>query len=261
MLIGAYGVSTQRPLIRTGTEIGMIVPSGTRNDNFALVGLHLWANLYTEARAFREDCRCSASARLPDRGLHDRGFETNLVVQGASEFPGPTGRHKNVAIRRCVIADAYTTGASNSEGIFASGRTGCSSKRTSSTATAGRTTSPGSEPTWFRHNIYIQNLNTDVVLRGNIVARTDGLHTRSGGLVEENLILNNALGMVLGGGGFPAIEADGVEVMVRRKSCSTGTISRRAARADGGCTSRTCGRASSIRTSSPTTRAATRRSR
>jgi hypothetical protein len=143
-------------------------------------------------------------------------YQTNLVLQGSSESPASSGRLTNVEIRRCVIADAYTTDDSNAEGIFASGCDDLLLEENVFDHNGWRDDVPGSGPTWFRHNIYIQNLNTGVVVRGNIVARTDGLHSRSGGLIEDNLVLHNAIGIILGGGGFPAIEQDGVDVTARR---------------------------------------------
>src|SRR6185295_3743435 len=109
------------------------------------------------------------------------------------------------ALRRNVIIDAYNTGGSNSEGIFASGTDGLILSENVFDRNGWRDDVPGSVPTWYRHNIYIQNLNTDVVVVANIVSRTDGLHSRSGGIVDDNLILRNALSLMYGGGGFPAI--------------------------------------------------------
>jgi len=217
MLVSSYGSGTERPLLRTGTNDGLDAFPGAHNDHVAVVGLHFRADKYKGSGA--EPRALLLLGEIENFLLEDcfvEGYETNLVVQGASEFPSPKGRHKNIAIRRCVIVDAYNTGTTNSEGIFASGTDGLLLEENVFDRNGWRDDVPGSNPTWFRHNIYIQNLNTDVVLRGNIVARTDGLHTRSGGLVEENLLLRNALNMVLGGGGFPAIEADGVTLTARR---------------------------------------------
>ena len=217
MVVSAYGPSAERPLLRTGTDDGMTIQTGTRSDSFAVVGLHFWPNRY--------DGTVGAPRGIAIFGeVHDfliedcmiEKYETNLVLQGTSEHPAPSGRLTNIEIRRCVIADAYTAGDSNAEGIFASGTDGLLLEENVFDHNGWRDDVPGSGPTWFRHNIYIQNLNTGVVVRGNIVARTDGLHSRSGGVIEDNLVLHNAIGIILGGGGFPAIEADGVDVTARR---------------------------------------------
>jgi hypothetical protein len=217
MVVSSYGSGAERPLLRTGTNNAFDAFPGNKNDEMALVGLHFLANKYTGSGS--EPHGIQLFGEIRDFLIEDcciEGYETNLVVQGASEFPGPKGRHKNIAIRRCVIVDAYNTGTSNSQGIFASGIDGLLLEENVFDRNGWRDDVKGSEPTWFRHNIYIQNLNTDVVLRGNIVARTDGLQSRSGGLIEDNLVLRNAIGIILGGGGFPAIETEGVEVTARR---------------------------------------------
>ena len=217
MVVSSYGSGAERPLLRTGTSDGLDAFSERQNDHVAVVGLHFRADKYTgsgtQPRGFL------ILGEVQDFLIEDcciEGYETNLVVQGASEYPAPKGRHKNIAIRRCVVVDAYSTGTANSQGIFASGTDGLLLEENIFDRNGWRDDVKGSAPTWFRHNIYVQNLNTDVVVRGNIVARTDGMQVRSGGRIEDNLVLHNAIGIILGGGGFPAIETEGVDVTARR---------------------------------------------
>ena len=217
MLVSSYGSSGIRPLLRTGTASGFDAFVGQPNSNLAIVGLHFWANGYTGYQGLPRGLQIFGEVQnFLIEDCYIRGYETNLVIQGLNEYPSPSGRHKNVAIRRCVIVDAFNTGGSNSQGIYASGTDGLILSENVLDRNGWNANVPGSNPTWFRHNVYIQNLNTEVVCVGNIVARTDGLHTRSGGVVEDNLILRNALGLVFGVGGYPAIEPNGV----------TGTIAR-----------------------------------
>jgi hypothetical protein len=217
MVISAYGPSTERPLLRTGVGDGMTVQTGTRSDSFAVVGLHFVPNLYDGTNGSPRGIAIFDEQHdflIEDCMLEK--YQTNIVLQGASESPAPTGRLTNIAIRRCVIVDAFTTDDSNAEGIFASGTDDLLLEENVFDHNGWRDDVPGSVPTLFRHNIYIQNLNTGVVVRGNIVARTDGVQARSGGLLEDNLVLHNAIGIILGGGGFPEIEPDGVDVTARR---------------------------------------------
>jgi hypothetical protein len=217
MLVSSYGSSPERPLLRTGTQSGFSAFAGTPTDDMAIVGLHFWCNGYTGSQG--QPRGLQLFGQIQNFLIEDccvEGYETNVVVQGANEYPSPTGRHKNIALRRNVVIDAYNTGGTNSEGIFASGTDTLVLSENVFDRNGWRDDIAGSEPTWYRHNIYIQNLNTDVVVVGNIVSRTDGLHSRSGGIVDDNLILRNALGLMYGGGGFPAIEADGVFGTVRR---------------------------------------------
>src|SRR5262249_8380282 len=82
MVITAYGPSAERPLLRTGTDDGMTVQTGTRSDSFALVGIHLLPDLY--------DGTVGAPRGIALFGeLHDfliedcmiEKYQTNLVLQ------------------------------------------------------------------------------------------------------------------------------------------------------------------------------------
>ena len=64
---------------------------------------------------------------------------------------------------------------------------------------------PGANATTFNHNIYVVTSTIDLVARGNILARASatGLQARSGGIVENNLFVDNPFalnwGWALGG--------------------------------------------------------------
>src|SRR5690606_34316902 len=54
----------------------------------------------------------------------------------------------------------------------------------------------------YNHNMYLQgyNVGNGVVVRGNIVTRgsSHGIQGRAGGLFEDNRIVQNAVGLVMG---------------------------------------------------------------
>src|SRR6056297_1984892 len=65
----------------------------------------------------------------------------------------------------------------------------------------------GSSPQWpsmFSHNVYIDNNNLDVTVRDIITMRASsfGLKVRSGGFIEDNVILDNNIGVEFLGGDF-----------------------------------------------------------
>jgi hypothetical protein len=198
MLVSSYGTGA-RPLLRTGT--GNAVDNFTQGNHIALVGLHLWAHLYTGSQGTPNAVQwLGATANFLIEDCFIEGYETNVVVMG---YPEPTHRHTNVSIRRNVIADAYNTGGTNSEGIFASSTDGLLMEENVLDRNGWNDTIPGSGPTWYRRNVYIQNGCTGVALRGNILARTEGAQMRSGGSVEENLFLHLPIAVLLGGGMIP----------------------------------------------------------
>ena len=213
MLLSSYGQGS-RPVVRSGTDNGFRALDGSKNDYLAIVGLFFWAHTYGGANGSPRGIAVFGAVHdLLIEDCYLQAYETNIVLQGT---PDGVGRHKNVTIRRNVIVDAYTTGKSNAQGLYASGTDGLLIEENVFDRNGWRRDIDGSEPTWYRHNIYIQNLNTDVVLRGNIVARTDGAHMRSGGIVEDNLFLRNAIQIAFGIGGYPEIEKDGIAGAVRR---------------------------------------------
>jgi hypothetical protein len=215
MLLSSYGTGA-RPTIQSGTGNAFSIWGNGDGNNLAIVGLRLWPNTYD---GINGTPRCivvfGSVSNLLIEDCYFQAAETNVVIQGASENPGPTGRHSNISFRRNVVVDAYNTGTSNSEGMFVSGTDGLLIEENVFDHNGWRDDVAGSGPTWYRHNVYIQNLNTGVVFRGNIVASTDGLQARSGGDIEENLVMHNAINIIVGGGGFPDIEPNGVVTTTR----------------------------------------------
>ena len=62
----------------------------------------------------------------------------------------------------------------------------------------------GMPPTWFSHNLYIDNLSFDVTIRDTISMRAalDAMNLRSGGYVEDFVALDNATGITNYGGAY-----------------------------------------------------------
>ena len=58
----------------------------------------------------------------------------------------------------------------------------------------------GAVPTIFNHNIYLTFTNDNITVRGNTIANagSHGLQARSGGNIENNLFLNDPIGMSFG---------------------------------------------------------------
>jgi hypothetical protein len=213
MLFSSYG-SGPRPQIRSGVGNAFSIWGNGDGNNMAIVGIHFWPSAYTGANGTP---RCIAVfgevSNLLIEDCYLQAAEVNLVIQGASTLPGPTGRHKNIALRRNVVVDAFATSTDNTAGLYAQGTDGLLLEENVFDHNGWRDDVPGSEPTWYRRNIYIQDGNTGVVVRGNIVARTDGMQVRCGGDVEGNLCLKNAISILFGGGQHP--DPNGVHGSVR----------------------------------------------
>ncbi|MDB5171467.1 MAG: hypothetical protein JWN51_240 [Phycisphaerales bacterium] len=201
MLIGSYG-SGERPLLMTGTEPGFFAgaSSNTQIDHIAIQGIHFYAdgrdpnsptfvkpvdttgiNILTKTDGiFIEDCRIE-------------GYAEDINLQA---FFGPVS---NAMVRRNVIDDAYAT-TTHSQGLYAYGVTNLLIEGNVFDHNGMNAQVPGADPNWYNHNCYISSNNVNCVVRDNIFAYAAGygLQARSGGDVENNLFINDPVGMSFG---------------------------------------------------------------
>ena len=221
MLISSYG-SGARPFLRTGILPGISTAWRSNPNYIAIVGLHMQPHLYdgTNANIAGIAWLRHTEGLLIEDCFIER-YTTNIVIQGTQETIPTTGsRHKIARIRRNVLVDSFNCnntgsgGPNTSQAIYAYGCDGLLIEENVLDHNGWIDGIPGSIPTWVRHNGYIANGNTNVVLRGNIVAGTDGVMMRSGGLIEENLYLQNYNAILFGLGIEP--EPNGVTGTIRR---------------------------------------------
>jgi len=194
MVVTTYGTSTARPLFQCGASDGLTVHSTAVSD-VAFVGLHFDANAYNGGngapygisflmpctRVLVEDCKIER-------------FFVNMRLQGWG------GTHHDLKLRRSVIADAYTTGSAHAGGLYCEIVDGLLIEECVFDHNGWRDNVPGAIATIYRHNIYVQDTTSNVVVRGNIIARggSHGLQARSGGIVQNNFLLGNSINMHVG---------------------------------------------------------------
>ncbi len=215
MVVSTYGDDPERPLLRTGTQSALFTNGGggtpSRIENVAFVGLHFVAN------GFQGHGNCVGAQWLqPSRNIlfEDccfQAYSTNIVFQGLG------GRHANLTVRRSVVVDAYSihdTG-DHPQGLYAYGVDGLLIEENVFDHNGWNEDVANAGADIYSHNLYIDNHNTDVVVRGNIIsnASSHGLQLRSGGEVLNNLFLRNSIAMLVGGGNNP--DHGGVKVDVR----------------------------------------------
>ena len=125
-------------------------------------------------------------------------FDGNLILTGDAR----KGRLQDVAVRRCVVLDAYCTGGAHSgQGLYADKVDGLTIEECVFDHNGWNEKVPRALPNIFRHNIYISNDTTGVRVRHNVIANgaSHGIQMRSGGLCEGNLFVDNAIHAFLGG--------------------------------------------------------------
>lgn len=186
-VIGAYGASSARPLIRTSDQNGISFSGGggyapTDSGNVALVGLHFQSTgggvgifvLLPGADFLVEDCEID-------------GYANNLTFD-----IGPFVRPK---LRRNVIHDSLCTG--RCQGIFMAASADALFEENVFDHNAYVDYGDHMGPQWDNHTGYISWHNDRLVFRGNIVARADGIYSGGGTLAEDNLFLRTVIALNL----------------------------------------------------------------
>jgi len=204
MLVSTYGGALERPLLQSGTQDGVCTQPGggspPRIDDVAFVGLHFLADGY---RGVTDQ----VGARMLQPGSHllfedceFEGYAVNLVFQGYG------GRHSDFRLRRSVIVDAYATHANgHSQGLYAYAVDGLLIEDNVFDHNGWNESVAEAGPDIFNHNLYIDNDNTAVVVRDNIIANaaSHGMQLRPGGVCVDNLFVRNSIALQVGGGNHP----------------------------------------------------------
>lgn len=198
-VLTSYGTANARPHIATGTQDGLFTIQNSASPavlrHIRIVGLRFTCDGHTGV----EGTPRGISWHVPfdDLLIEDCSFQyfhTNLVIEPLSEL----GR--DFRLRRSVVADAFTTQSSHSQGLYVANTEGVLLEENVFDHNGWREDVTGAVPTIFRHNVYLQTNTTAVRAIGNIFANgaSHGLQAREGGLIEDNLFVQNAIALLLG---------------------------------------------------------------
>ncbi|MEY3161232.1 MAG: hypothetical protein RIT25_1223 [Planctomycetota bacterium] len=129
-----------------------------------------------------------------------RGNSDNLVIQAVG------GRHDNFRMRRCQILDAHCNGFAHSQGGFFSYVDNLLIEECLFDMNGWLEGVSYANATIFNHNIYIQYDCGPATVRRCILANSSatGAMMRSAGVCEDNLILRNPVGVLMGTAGTTA---------------------------------------------------------
>jgi hypothetical protein len=197
-LIGSYGTGA-RPIIRTGTSSGIFTNLGgsspSRIDYVALTGVEMFPHLSVGAASGNGVMWTNASDGflIEDCYIHD--YFNNVVVEGQ-----PSARITNFKLRRSVIADAHNVSTGHSQGLYVANTDGVLVEDCVFDSNGWKASVVGSVGTIFRHNVYLQDNNSGVTFRRNIVNGTDGVQIRTGGVATDNLFTQTAIALLVRGG-------------------------------------------------------------
>lgn len=207
LLISAYGVGTERPIVSCVSDENVLVTRSAVSF-VAVVGLRL-TNLNREPGqpGFNAALKSDAGVRWQSTGqfllLEDCqiDFHGNGVVSELSGF-------KDLRVRRSVIANNWNKTDVHSQGLFIDSVRGFLLEENFIDNNGWSNAVPGAGATMFNHGCYVQTTTTGAVVRNNIFSRSSatGIQMRTGGECSGNFFVQNPIALTFGfvlGGSLP----------------------------------------------------------
>jgi Leucine-rich repeat (LRR) protein len=187
LVVGTYGTGS-RPVVNTGGTYALSIGTKAGVHDLTVQGIKFVSN----GSAVADGLSVSGKAtNLVFEDLEITKYVNNIVLQ---KFFGPI---TNVTVRRSVITDSFSRSGRNSEGLFAEAVDGLTLEENVFDHNGWGN---GRGATVFNHGAYIRASSNNFVARGNIFSNSSshGLQARAGGVIENNLFINNATGMSFG---------------------------------------------------------------
>ncbi len=201
MVITSYGDSEMRPTLKTGSSSALTAFVGPIR-YVAFVGMHFFA--HSRDPSGMDFTGISGSPGIQWAATTDDLLIEDVVVQSYSTSNITIqGSIINFKLRRSIIVDSYANNGP-SQGMYMEGVKGALIEENLFDHNGWNdhpnlSASPA-PATIFNHNVYIQPSCNDVTFRGNITARASshGLQARAGGIVRDNLVVDNPIGISYG---------------------------------------------------------------
>jgi len=189
MVIWSYGTSTERPKLIDGYLQGN---AGQQLGNLALMGLRFERPEGSTSQNNIAIYMLSYGDNILLEDLYVAGYAMNIDVCA----PGGDDAHSNhnLKIRGSVIVDSH--GGGMSSGVLLGDCYDCLVEGNVVDCNGWVPNSTEYKATIYNHDMYMYHTNHPMTVRNNIVARASATGmTVWGGLVEENLFLQDPLGM------------------------------------------------------------------
>ncbi|MCX5660864.1 MAG: hypothetical protein NTW19_14255 [Planctomycetota bacterium] len=213
-----YGAGP-RPIVQPPSgEDGILIASATPTHDVMILGIDFYARSRDPSVAGFNPSTVSSGIRWISPGANllvedcaVRFFNIDVVVSGVG-----TGAEamNNFRIRRSVITDAYGV-VGHAEGLYVTDVVGITVQENVFDHNGWNAAVVGAEKNVFNHNVYIDNENfsDNNLITGNIITRASshGIQFRAGGVVTENFLVDDPIGILIGGGDdFPVSSPNGV---------------------------------------------------
>ncbi len=189
MLVSTYGEG-DRPVFDSGVAHNITASGQDTTEHIAFVGLSLVAT------GRMQDTDSGASG-VRFTGNVDNVLLEDLEVAGFKDgmvFQKLWDSITDISVRRSQVHHNFSSGG-HSQGMFAKDVNGLFVEENLFDSN-GWNEELGIEPTKFNHGLYIQHGTDGFELIGNIISRNSshGVQARNGGVIENNLIVDNAVG-------------------------------------------------------------------
>lgn len=189
MVIGAYG-SGARPILKYSSDQGLLNTNGSLS-NLLFLSLDLQANRATGKNPYGFRYVASGGKNILIEDVRVQNFGTGIAFDVQGSF-------QNLQMRRSEVLDTYTVNnGGNAEGVYIDKVAGLLIEESlfDHNGYLNR-----SSATIFNHNLYLQTFNTCMSFKKNVTMRASatGLQMRAGGVVEDNLFIENPLHLTYG---------------------------------------------------------------
>jgi len=196
MLIGSYGVSTERPRILTGSN-NLISFTGAAS-HIAISGLY--AEPHTRAGSDEPSAINILNAPFHSFLVEDCYFNLFCIHIVVQDYSGSSSySHSGFTARRNTIVNGYQTGGGGG-GVYMHHIDNILFEENLIDHNGWSTTISGADATGFSHNTYFQSSCSNLTFKDNIVSRASavGIGARCGGIIENNLALSNPRNLFIG---------------------------------------------------------------
>jgi len=229
IVLSFYGGSGNRPIIKTGSLWG-ILANNKLTSYISILGLDFYAHtrdpnsseyiLNGEGNTGIAFVGGGSDILIEDTIV--RYFKGGITV---NSFDNKS--YNNFTLKRSIISNNYSApDKGHSQGIYISGVDGIVMEDNTFDLNGWHPDVNDATATMFNHNIYMQadNIGKNIIARNNIVSRASshGIHGRAGGVFEDNLFIENSIGLQLGYRGTPLVS--GTTALARNNVILSGKL-------------------------------------
>jgi hypothetical protein len=200
ILLGNYG-SGALPHLKTGTDSALRTDKNDVN-HLVIQGIHMNAHTrdggsgdYQGASGTTGIFMLAKGDDITIEGCEIENYKFNIILQRYY------GDQTDFTLRRNSIHHSWSQpGNGHSSGIYVEGVKGLRLEGNVFDHNGWNEDAPGSKATIYNHGAYIKENVTNFVAIGNVFsnAASHGLQARSGGIIKDNLFLNNPIHMSFG---------------------------------------------------------------